>query len=133
MHHLLALTFLFFSSLIRAELVYHDLVDKEIELAISLSDKYEAKLQTKGPCTKIQFSIIAVRKGYSPERWMISANDVVSYLENNEVSGIIDLVGRLEIPLIKIDPITGEMAFLIQGSSCGFTPYKWQAVFDNQN
>lgn len=108
-----------------------ELTPEEIGLAIHLADKYEIPMEAKGPCTKTEYTIIDIVKGFNPASWIIKKEKFTSKLAGEEIQGLIEIYNRLKVPAKFVDSITSRSEITISGSSCGFTPYKWTATFDN--
>jgi hypothetical protein len=118
---------------ISAKIVSFELTSEEIELAINLSDKYEVPLDVFGPCSKTEFTIIDVVKGFNPAIWIIKKEALNAKLAGDEIQRLIEIHNRLNVPAMRIDSITLKSEITFTGSSCGFTPNKWTVTFDNLN
>lgn len=106
------------------------LTQNEASLAVHLANKYDAPLKVTGPCTVTEFSVANSVKGFNPARWTIQSDSVVSKLSGEEIQELISIFDRLDVPSLQADSITLQSQIIVRGSSCGFTPYKWTASFN---
>lgn len=115
-----------------AEFVTEDLIVDEIELAIDLANKYEVPLSVNGVCTKVEYDIVGTVKSFNAVKWILESEGTSFNLDNEFVAGLVSLRDRLGITSKRVDPITLEARITITGSSCGFSPNKWSATFDER-
>lgn len=109
------------------------LSDDEIDLAISLSNKYEVPTQANGPCVTTKFSIASYARGIHPATWTLKVENEVFKVQEIEISKFINLQKRLNIPSYQDEGNVQRTEIIITGSSCDLSSYRWTVTYYSED